>query len=53
MKQSNKINPGESRKPVCPRRIAEDANYWRDKFVAERAARLQPLPAPVSVKGGQ
>ena len=51
MKQPNKINPGDSRKPVCPRRISEDANYGRDKLVAERAAKPAAVPAPVVVKG--
>lgn len=53
MKQPNKINTGDSRKPVCSRRIAEDANYWRDKLVAERANKPAPVAAPVVMKGAR
>jgi hypothetical protein len=50
VKQQNRINPGDPRRPICPRRVAEDANFWRDKLVAERAARAPATPAPVTVK---
>jgi hypothetical protein len=50
VKQPNKINPGDSRKPVCSRRIAEDANAWADKIRATQAARAPATPAPVTVK---
>ena len=39
MKQQNRINPGEQRRPVCARRIAEDANAWADKIREERKRR--------------
>jgi hypothetical protein len=53
MKQPNKINPGDPRRPICPRRVAEDANGWADRLRAERAARAPAVPAPVVVKGAR
>jgi hypothetical protein len=50
VKQQNRINPGEQRRPVCARRIAEDANAWADKIRATQAARAPATPAPVTVK---
>jgi hypothetical protein len=39
VKQPNKINPGDPRRPICPRRVAEDANAWAAKLHEERKRR--------------